>query len=51
MSENASAMLWLREVDDNMTAVLKTLDSDGCTVTWSMGGAGFTAVFKLLYLR
>jgi len=32
-------------------AVLKTLDSDGCTFTWSKQGSGSLAAFTILYLR
>jgi hypothetical protein len=32
-------------------AVLKTLDSDGCTFTWTKEGTGSLAGFTILYLR
>ena len=34
-----------------MRAVVKTLDSDGLTLTWTKGGAGHNVGFKLLCLR
>ena len=36
---------------DKMTAVLTSLDSDGCTITWTKGGSGKNVAFDLLFLR
>jgi len=35
---------------DSQTAVLKTLDADGCTLTWSIAGSGIDTDFKILFL-
>jgi hypothetical protein len=32
-------------------ALLKSLDADGITLTWTKGGAGAGSVFSILYLR
>ncbi len=45
----------LINVDDGtantMTAVLTTLDSDGCTITWTKAGTGMDMAFTILFLR
>jgi len=48
----ASYLMWIDDGGaDTMRAVLKTLDSDGCTFTWTKAGAGLQANFLLLFLR
>jgi len=34
-----------------LVAVIKTLDADGCTLTWSKGGAGYDILYRILFLR
>ena len=36
---------------DYQRAVLTSLDSDGCTLTWTKGGSGEAVNFAILYLR
>jgi hypothetical protein len=36
---------------DSMTAVLTSLDADGCTITWTKGGSGMDAAWTILFLR
>lgn len=45
------AAIYIEGGSDDMTAVVKSLDADGCTLTWTKVGSGHTVYFRILYLR
>ena len=48
---NMIADVYAQGQTNGQFAVLKTLDSDGCTFTWTKEGSGSLAAFTILYLR
>jgi hypothetical protein len=45
-------LIYASALDGNyMAATVKTLDADGCTLTWIKGGTGYDCVFRILFLR
>jgi len=63
VAETSSAMyagnVWIRDDDfiysspldgNYMTARVLSLDTDGCTLTWTKGGTGYDVVYRILFL-
>lgn len=48
---NASNIVYIEGGSDDMFAVLTSLDSDGCTLTWTKNGSGHDVYFKILFFR
>jgi hypothetical protein len=45
-------LIYASALDGNyMTARVKTLDADGCTLTWTKGGTGYDVVYRILFMR
>lgn len=50
-SYSTARIAYLANSSNTMTALVKTLDADGCTLTWYIGSSGVDVVWTILFLR
>ena len=50
-SYSTGRIAYLANSSNTLTALVKTLDADGCTLTWYIGGSGVDVVWTILFLR
>lgn len=51
VGDTSGNVIYIEGGSDDMFAVLKSLDADGCTLTWTKNGSGADVYYKVLFLR